>query len=316
MRSSGRQLCLTVAFGIGCSSSAGHGVDATTDANGHDADAATDTGVDVGLSDRLPVDFSPVDDSRPSPDTFTADSPAIVVDATPALDISDAAGAGDASADSPSDVARDAGDAAAPCMDSCGAGAKRCASGGRVQTCVLGADGCRAWETTTTCPAGEVCRRGETPSCVDPNWAQWPMPNCAADVALGAPNPARYLDNGDGTVTDLVTNLMWQKAIAVTSPPPYLRQADAAAQCVASRLAGYDDWRLAASVELGTLVEYGTSPPMIDRQVFPGTPSALFFTSTISTANAPAAVIVLFGDGRTTSMAVDAQSYGYVRCVR
>ena len=37
------------------------------------------------------------------------------------------------------------------------------------------------------------------------------MPNSAADVANGAPNLAHLVDNLDGTVTDLVTGLMWQQ---------------------------------------------------------------------------------------------------------
>jgi hypothetical protein len=42
-------------------------------------------------------------------------------------------------------------------------------------------------------------------------WAEWPMPNSANEVSAGAPNLESYTDNGDGTVTDNVTGLMWQQ---------------------------------------------------------------------------------------------------------
>ena len=43
-------------------------------------------------------------------------------------------------------------------------------------------------------------------------WADWPMPNSAVDVAAGAPNPQSYTNNGDGTITDGVTQLRWQQS--------------------------------------------------------------------------------------------------------
>ena len=76
--------------------------------------------------------------------------------------------------------------------------------------------------------AGTICA---TASCVDDNWAQWPMPNSAAEVGQGAPNLASYTLHGDGTVIDDVTGLTWQQ-----TPPasPYVF-ADAASYCTSLR---------------------------------------------------------------------------------
>jgi hypothetical protein len=43
------------------------------------------------------------------------------------------------------------------------------------------------------------------------------MPNSQVDVTAGAPNLESYTDNGDGTVTDNVTGLMWQQAVPATT---------------------------------------------------------------------------------------------------
>ena len=61
---------------------------------------------------------------------------------------------------------------------------------------------------------------------------------------------AAYRDNGDGTITDLVTGLMWQK-----DPGPKKRTfqeaVDGASAC---GIGGYDDWRLPSIKELYSLI--------------------------------------------------------------
>ena len=52
-------------------------------------------------------------------------------------------------------------------------------------------------------------------------------------------NQPSYQDNGDGTVTDLNTGLMWQK-----TPGDKVTYDDAVAGADDFSLAGYDDWRL------------------------------------------------------------------------
>ena len=60
---------------------------------------------------------------------------------------------------------------------------------------------------------------------------------------------ARYDDNGDGTVTELQTGLMWQQ-----DPGEKLTYAEALAGADAFDLAGYDDWRLPSIKELYSLI--------------------------------------------------------------
>jgi len=64
-------------------------------------------------------------------------------------------------------------------------------------------------------------------------------------------NQARYQDNGDGTVTDLVTGLMWQQ-----DPGEKMTYAEAASGADSFSLAGYNDWRLPTIKELYSLIDF------------------------------------------------------------
>lgn len=80
-------------------------------------------------------------------------------------------------------------------------------------------------------------------------------------------NPMSFTDNGNGTVTDNVTRLIWQKQDDDT-----LRNwADAGAYCDSLTLAGYTDWRLPNEYELQGIVRYDLFNPAIDATYFPGT---------------------------------------------
>jgi hypothetical protein len=71
-----------------------------------------------------------------------------------------------------------------------------------------------------------------------------------------AAHPPRYADNGDGTVSDLVTGLVWQKDPGAKET---FRQAVAGA--AACRTGGYTDWRLPTIKELYSLILFsGTDP--------------------------------------------------------
>src|SRR5438128_3321832 len=80
---------------------------------------------------------------------------------------------------------------------------------------LLGGCGASAQSACATgCAAPLVCERAAPVGCQDPTWAAWPMPNAPADVATGAPTPMAYtIDSRNGTVTDLITSLMWQQAV-------------------------------------------------------------------------------------------------------
>lgn len=80
-----------------------------------------------------------------------------------------------------------------------------------------------------------------------------------------------YVDNGDGTVSDYRTGLMWQKGLVEE-----ISWDDAVAEGETFALAGYTDWRLPTVKELYSLIDFtgvfGTdsshSVPFLDRDYF------------------------------------------------
>jgi len=86
-----------------------------------------------------------------------------------------------------------------------------------------------------------------------------------------------FIDNGDGTVTDTSTGLMWQQATAGS-----MDWQSALTYCENLSLAGHDDWRLPDRNELQSLVDYSRYNPSIDTGAFPDTVSYLYWSSTTS----------------------------------
>jgi hypothetical protein len=86
-------------------------------------------------------------------------------------------------------------------------------------------------------------------------------------------NQPSYMDNDDGTITDNVTGLMWQK-----DPGEKMTYQQAVVGADSFTLAGYDDWRLPTIKELYSLIQFdgldpsgpGTSGliPFIDTDYF------------------------------------------------
>lgn len=93
----------------------------------------------------------------------------------------------------------------------------------------------------------------------------------ALERGVAWPNP-RFTDNGNGTVTDNLTGLMWMKnadagndcAGADTGPETWADALASAAACNAGAgYAGYTDWRLPNVRELHSLVHYGFLFPAV-----------------------------------------------------
>jgi hypothetical protein len=155
-----------------------------------------------------------------------------------------------------------------------------------------------------------VCERYPSAVCDDPNWAEWPVPNSQVDVAAGAPNLQSYTDNGDGTVTDNVTGLMWQQVV----PARTYAWAQALAYCPTLTLAGHSDWRLPLVIELSSIVDLGHSNPSTDPTYFPSTALDFFWSASPLAGSSSAAWDVYFYNGATYSHGVSYSSR--VRCVR
>ncbi len=86
-----------------------------------------------------------------------------------------------------------------------------------------------------------------------------------------------FTDNGDGTVTDMVTNLTWQQeddSIVRTWE-------EALIYCEGLELlAGQSDWRLPNIKELRSIVDNTTHSPAIDLTYFPDTNLGDYWSST------------------------------------
>jgi hypothetical protein len=192
------------------------------------------------------------------------------------------------------------------CPDPCTVGTT-CLSSTSLQTCAV-VSGC-AVATTQTCSTGQVCERYAQASCEDPNWNQWPLPNSQVDVSAGAPNLASYTDNGNGTVTDNVTGLMWQQAVQEAM---YYTWAQAVAYCPTLTLAGHSDWRLPTRIELLSIVDFGRDPA-INTTYFLSTSTYLWSSSPLARSSSNA-WYVNFSDGN--SYYVDVSGTNNFRCVR
>ena len=99
-----------------------------------------------------------------------------------------------------------------------------------------------------------------------------------------------FVDNGDGTITDNVTNLIWQKAPNTTTYT--WEQAISYAENLA--LAGSSDWRLPNIKELVSINDETTNAPSINTAYFPTIVSARYWSST--TQFAPGATSAWFND--------------------
>lgn len=124
-------------------------------------------------------------------------------------------------------------------------------------------------------------------------------------------NPKSYTDNGDGTVMDNNTGLMWQKQDDGTTRA----WATAGAYCEGLTLGGHSDWRLPTKKELITIVDYSVpSPGPTINPIFKNTKSSYYWASTTYDGNTGNAWSVNFYYGYI--------NYGnkgnalYTRCVR
>ena len=138
-------------------------------------------------------------------------------------------------------------------------------------------------------------------------------------------NPLSYADNGDGTVTDNNTGLMWQKQdngynynwykASGTYHATY--NSGAMSVCDSLELGGYDDWRLPSRFELLTLVNYGVSlpGPTIWGYYFPSTHALDYWSSTEAAADPASAWSVSFYNGGVGTSPKDGDG-NYVRCIR
>ena len=123
---------------------------------------------------------------------------------------------------------------------------------------------------------------------------------------------SRFVDNGDGTITDTASGLMWSQA---TLSKKCVTHAQAETICSGLDLAGHTDWRLPSVEELFLLADRSRSLPATDTTAFPDTKSDWYWTSTPHASVSSYAWIVHFDDGCALSFPRGNLS-AFVRAVR
>ncbi len=126
-------------------------------------------------------------------------------------------------------------------------------------------------------------------------------------------NTPSLTDNGNGTVTDDITGLIWQQ-----EDDGQLRtQVLALDYCDNLSLGGYADWRLPSVLELKDIVDYGRTAPTLDTSYFTNTSNANYWTSTTYPNNANKANQLSFESSiQGGSLKNDPGYQYYSRCVR
>ncbi|MGK5092446.1 DUF1566 domain-containing protein [Deltaproteobacteria bacterium TL4] len=123
-------------------------------------------------------------------------------------------------------------------------------------------------------------------------------------------NTPSYTDNGNSTITDNVTGLMWQKE---DNNSTYTWSA-AGTYCDNLSLGGYTDWTLPNRRQLISIVNVGRYNPAINTTYFLNTKSSYYWSSTTYANDTSYAWYVYFGYGRVNYS--NKTSTYYVRCVR
>jgi hypothetical protein len=146
----------------------------------------------------------------------------------------------------------------------------------------------------------------------------------ASHYPLSAPT-ARFTDNGDGTVTDTITHVMWMRCSlgqtwtgsTCEGTPAELPWQAAQDEAVSINKRGgfakHADWRMPSIPELANIVEVQCANPRTNLAVFPQTPAAFYWTAS-NRRDEQQAFILSFGP-QGTGDDVKTQPH-YVRLMR
>jgi len=93
----------------------------------------------------------------------------------------------------------------------------------------------------------------------------------------GSPSKGlRYKDNGDGTVTDLATGIMWKKECWKGQ----MIWTSALKECNDLVFAGYDDWYMPNVFELLSIIDFSQKPANPNPDIFELYTAVLLYSST------------------------------------
>ncbi|MCX6927573.1 MAG: DUF1566 domain-containing protein, partial [Verrucomicrobia bacterium] len=129
-------------------------------------------------------------------------------------------------------------------------------------------------------------------------------------------NPPGFADNGDGTITDKVTGLTWQKADGGE-----MTWSNAVLYAQTNRVGGQSDWRLPTSHEAFSILNYATVNPALNTAYF--TPSAAQYWWTSDTqATDPTGIWTINAGGgigahrQDETLSAGGTNRYHARCVR
>jgi len=144
---------------------------------------------------------------------------------------------------------------------------------------------------------------------------------------FGQSQSTYLIDNGDQTISDQKTGLLWQKCSQGQSSndcsggsATYSNWTDALSYCetqigTSGTFAGYSDWRLPNRNELESIVDVTKdTAPVIDTTIFPSTTSLPYWTSTSLAQDPVGAWYAHFAFGMVVGLSKT--SSAHVRCVR
>jgi hypothetical protein len=151
-------------------------------------------------------------------------------------------------------------------------------------------------------------------------WIVWYESGAVSDYGGGSPDvyvrcvrgaalPAQSLtSNGNNTVTDSKTGLIWQQA-----EPGQMNWGAALTYCKQLSLGNSTDWRLPNVKELESLTDYSVYNPSINHTLFPNAHSAFYWSSTPDAYYHDSAWGVRFSTGHVLPDTKNVSNY--VRCV-
>ena len=129
-------------------------------------------------------------------------------------------------------------------------------------------------------------------------------------------NPPIYKDNGDGTITDKVTGLMWQK---VDGGEMTWEQAAIYAKNLA--LGGHADWRLPFGKELFSILDESADNPAMNTAFFPPSAAEYWWSADVAVDDPTKVWVTNAGGGigphpKTETISAGGSKYFHIRCVR
>jgi hypothetical protein len=192
--------------------------------------------------------------------------------------------------------------------------------------------GCRY--DTSGCVEGKFPASGQT-TCYNAAGSVIACAGTGQDGEKQAGANLAYQDNGDGTVTDLDTGLMWEKQSddnSINDRDQLFTWATSQSHIAAlntNNFANHNDWRMPNARELLSLVDYGVANPAIDSSAFHTncfggcTPSVCsctaflaYWTGTTVTNLPGSAFTVNFSDATVSVTIKNAANMAAVRGVR